>query len=123
MSSIPDEELQEIRDDVNEFLDKTCNILGDVQTPNDSGGYDSDWGTVKTVPCMLMDASVPQEFLQANQIVGRIIKKVLFPYGTSITKANQLSIDGIVYKVVDETGLSSDQIFDSAIIVQTTLVS
>ena len=123
MSSIPDTELQEIRDDVSEFLDKTCTILGETQIPDDSGGYDTTPTTINTVPCMLIDASVPQEFLQANQIVGRIVKKGLFPYGTGITKANQLSIDGITYKVVDETGLSSDQVFDSAIIVQTTLAN
>lgn len=104
-------------------LKDDCDILVENDTTDPLGGGSSPSYTVTaTVKCMVVDFRAPsQEYEIANQVVGRALKKVSTPLGTSILKSDLLRIKNVAYRVVEPLGLSSYAVFSEAVVVETTL--
>ena len=122
MPVINDTDLQQIADlAANLALKDDCDILAEVDTSDPLAGSDTDYLVTSTVKCMIVDEKMPQEYAIANQVVGKVVKKVSTPLGTTILKSNLLRVKGTIYKVVDAIGPSSYAVFSEAIVIETTL--
>jgi hypothetical protein len=124
MPVINDADLQDIANLAADLaLKDDCDILEEVRTENESGGYDLVWTVVNTVKCMVVDQKLPQEYVIANQVVGEVIKKVSTPLGTIVLKSNRLRVKGVEYEVINSLGLSSYAVFSEVLVIVTTLPS
>lgn len=102
-------------------LKDDCDILAESDTPDPLAGSDTDYIVTATVKSMVVDYKPPQEYEIANQVVGKVIKKISMPLGTVMLKSNLLRVKGTIYKVIDPIGPSSYAVFSEAIVVVTTL--
>jgi len=124
MSLFTDDDLQGFADFASDLaLKDDCDILVESDTTDPLGGGGSTNYTVTaTVKSMIANYHAPtQEYEIANQVVGRALKKVSTPLGTSILKSNLLRIKNVVYRVVEPLGLPSYAVFSEAVVVETTL--
>lgn len=122
MPVITDSDLQQIANLAADLaLKDDCDILAENDTPDPLAGSDTDYIVTATVKCMIVDEKMPQEYYIANQVVGKILKKVSTPLGTTILKSNLLRVQGVTYKVVSPLGPSSYAVFSEAIVIETTL--
>jgi hypothetical protein len=124
MAIFDDTDIQRFADIGEDLLLKDdCDILNDTPGALDAmGGSVHTYPKVATVKSAVVDWRPPsQEWVIANQVVGKVIKKVFLPLGTSVQKSDRLSIKGITYKIIDPSGPSSFTAFTEVICVVTTI--
>jgi len=105
-------------------LKDPCDFLVEDDSTLDPllGGGDDNYIVTNTTPSMVVDYQAPsQEYMIANQVVGKMLKKISTPLGTVILKNNLLRVKGVVYRVVEPLGISSYSVFSEAIVVVNTL--
>jgi hypothetical protein len=105
------------------LLKDDCDILRDTEGTLDAmGGSTHTWPVVATVKSDVADWKPPsEEYVIAHQVVGKVLKKVKLPLGTTVLKSDHLAIKGTVYKVVEAVPDSSYSIFTEIVGVITTL--
>lgn len=106
MRSITNRELRDMRDEVEDSLPDVCNILELTSESDGAGSFTETWGTVRTnVPCRL-DPFRPSGEMYAIDSTRNFSTWVLtFPWDISLTVANRVEIDALVYNVIDDAGV------------------
>lgn len=93
-------ELSELRSVAVGALSETCVIQRRTKVRNGID-YSFDWADIATdVPCrMSPQGEVGSEFEQAGSVAGSNDLVLRLPYGTDITSADRVLIEGVVYDV------------------------
>lgn len=125
MPVITDANLQKIASlAANLALKDDCDFLAEDDSDLDPllGSETENYIVTNTTKSMVVDYQIPsQEYMIANQVVGKMLKKISTPLGTVILKDNLLRVKGVVYKVVEPLGISSYSVFSEAIVVISSL--
>lgn len=95
MSLLSSDDLEYIRDSIEELLPDTAYILSSTYTPDGAGGGTETWGTAGTADCRL-DAIRGGEITLGESVRPVFTYIVTFPYDTTVEDTNRV-------KVADET--------------------
>ncbi len=95
-------ELAQIRTDYEKAtMPDTCDILSLTRTGDSAGGWSEAWGTASgTIACRI-DPLVGNEQLAGGGVQSFYTYILSLPHGTSITAANRVKINSVVYNVTD----------------------
>lgn len=122
MNLLPALELARIRADaVKAVCDKTCTIRRESQTFDSKGGSpDNLIDIADGVPCAMVGLSAPTQQFLADQPIGLSSRILHTPFGTDLQTNDEITIDGIEYKVSSPYGEKTLQIFTSVVILRKT---
>lgn len=100
MSGLSAEELQQMRDDIEDLMPDTCNILSLAYTRDNQGGMIETWGTATaSVPCRI-DFNFGRETLTGGAIQPFTRAMLSVPYNTTITASNRVAWGSYTFNVV-----------------------
>lgn len=122
MNLMPALELARIRADaVKAVCDKTCTIRRDSQTFDSKGGSPDNFIDIAdNVPCALTNLNAPTQQFLADQPIGLSSRVLHTPFGTDIQTNDEVTVDGIEYKVSSPYGEKTLQIFTSVVVLRKT---
>lgn len=101
MTFFNDADLTWMREEVENTLPDTCNILSVTKTSNGQGGFTQSWGTaVASVACRV-DAMKQADAVTVVGEAGRVYNRfvVTMPHDTAITAANRIEANGYTLAV------------------------
>jgi head-tail adaptor len=100
MSGLSAEELRQMRDDIEDLMPDTCNILSLAYTRDNQGGMIETWGTASASVLCRIDFSSGKEAL-VNAAVQPFVRAMLsVPYNTTITTSNRVTWGSYTFNVV-----------------------
>lgn len=96
---LPDEELAQLKTDLETTLPDTCTILSLTRTSDNQGGWSEAWGTASQgVPCRL-DFIGGAENMAGDALQPYTRAIVTLPQATTITANNRIVHGGNTYSV------------------------
>lgn len=98
--SLTSNELTYMREQIEDLLPDTCNLLTVTRTSDSAGGWSDTWGTATaSVKCRLDAANGKEQFIADNlkPFHGFILT---LPYNTTITTDYRVEISSTSYNVV-----------------------
>jgi len=95
-------------------LPSSAEILENQGGGNGRGGKAApDWQPIATVSALVLQKAItgdPGDTVEGGKLVSDLRRLIRLPYGTAITSAHRLRIDGLTYEILsvqDDLGVSA----------------
>lgn len=99
-------ELAQMRDDLDDLLSDSCNILSLTRTSDGAGGWSETWGTATASVACRVDHKTAKEQLASGELRTYQTTMMTLAYDKTITTANRVEIASNTYAV---TGVNYSQ--------------